>query len=288
VGARNPRRPRITVAEQESLPLFEAAMRHETDGEVPPIEVEERPAAISTGLVTLDRLLDGGFPVGGITLIAARPKVGAASLIIGASLAALKRGERVAYFSERLRAEQLRGRFVVLESKVNGHRFQAGFVSAEDRIALAQARQNIPWSNLTLMSKREVFATQIDAHIFSYRPWLVVADVRPKISEPGARGGFPSLVEGVNQLAAIARRQHVAIVVRAVLPPRDGPPLRRELPGLGTIANRYTDVLLLHREPAGPAGDRVEVTLIRASGEDISPRHARLRFDQRFAGVLDP
>ncbi|MBI3180514.1 MAG: hypothetical protein HYZ27_12695, partial [Deltaproteobacteria bacterium] len=229
------------------------------------------------------------------TLVAARPKVGATSLLIGAGLAALKRGERVAYFSERLREEQLRGRFVVLESRVNGYRFRAGFVSAEDRIALAAGRERIPWSSLSVITRKLVTLREIDSHLFSYRPWLVIADIQLRAPDAAQGRRFSDLYEGALRMASMARRHRVALLVRLILPRASHPPTRLELPGLGALAEPFNAVLLVHREEVtDPHGaperslGRAEVHVVRLSGHDIETRVATLRFDQRFAGLVDP
>lgn len=286
------RRRRPIEVDTSTLPLFAAAQRHQKPAD-DLLRVEDRPPFLSTGLPSVDERLRGGFPVGGATLVAARPKVGATSMLLGASLAALERGERVAYFSERLREDQLRGRFVVLESRVNGYRFRAGFVSAEDRIALAAARKRIQWSALSIVTRKRINPTEIDEHLFSYRPWLAVLDVQPRVA--GSRDRRTSaLLEGVERIVSIARRHKVAVVLRAILPRGEHPPNRLELPGVGAMAEAFTSVVLLHRrEVTDSSGAPEEATglaeafVVRVNGHDVEPRIAQLRFDQRFAGLLE-
>ncbi|MEE8409559.1 MAG: DnaB-like helicase C-terminal domain-containing protein [Myxococcota bacterium] len=289
VGRRT--RPRSSVA--ETLPLFASAMRQQAPADEL-VRVEDRPACLSTGLPSVDAKLRGGFPVGDASLVAARLKVGATSLLMGASLAALKRGEKVAYFSERLRDDQIRGRFVVLESRVNGYRFRAGFVTAEDRIALAAARERIPWSALSLVTGRRIMPKDIDGHLFSYRPWLAVVDVMPRATTHGDPRNISNLLEGVERLVSIARKHCVALVLRTVLPRGEHLPNRLELPGVGAMAEAFSSVILLHREevtdPTGSSEDaagRAEVHVVRTGGHDVEPRVVPLRFDQRFAGLLE-
>lgn len=288
------RRNHSRVGLVEALPLFEYAMRQQRPTE-DLARIEGRPRFVSTGLRSIDRALAGGFRVGSATLLAARPRVGATSLLIGAALAALKRGERVAYLSERHKEPQLRGRFVVLESRVNGYRFQAGFVSAADRLAIAAARDRVAWAELTLSTRRPILANDIDEHLFSYRPLLVVADVQPRASaQPGSRR-IEALLEGAERLAAIAQRHHVALVVRHILPMGALPPMRRELPGNGRLAKAFQAVVLMHREDVkSPTGDPnqpvglAEVQVVRAHGRDQHRGSLFLEFDQRFAGLLEP
>jgi hypothetical protein len=289
------RRSNVRVADTATLPLFASAMRLQQQRHEQVREVEVRPAFLSTALPSLDVALRGGFPVGNATLVAARPNVGATSLLLGASLGALKRGERVAYFSESLREEQIRGRLVVLESRVNGYRFKAGFVTDEDRIALTAARQRIPWVNLSIVARRRVLPADVDGHVFSYRPWMVVADILPRGASGATTRRVSDLLDGVRELVAIARRQNVALLVRVILSRAEHPPNRLELPGVGAMAEAFAAVVLLHREeitdPTGvpdAAMGTAEAHVVRVNGHDVEPRVVQLRFDGRFAGLLEP
>ena len=278
-----------------ALPLFAHAIAHERETTPAPTPgTEAGPSVVPTGLASVDAILGGGLPRGRVTLLAARPAMGATSLLLGATLAAARRGQRVLFVSERLSDSQLRGRLVVLEARVNGHRFRAGLVSDEDRVALAAARERIPWQSLTLVCKKSMSAAELDDCLFSYRPHLVVADVRPPAPDAHLpRERFVGLVAGVEHLAELAARQRAAVVVHLVLPQGPGAPVRRDLPGMGAIADSFDTVLLLHREEVtvpraeDTSAGLVEVRLVHRGGRDVPPTSVRLRFDQRFAGLSD-
>lgn len=284
----------VRSADTASLPLFASAMR-KAHPAASSVGIVERPSHISTGLPTLDRAMLGGFPVGATSLVAARHQVGATSLLIGSALAALKLRLPVAYFTERLREEQLRGRFVVLESRVNGHRIRAGFMSAEDRVALAAARERIGWNLLSITSKQKLSPRSIEANIFSYRPALVLADIRPRPPTPDdSASALDALLEGIACLAAIAHEQQVALVVRMILPKGNHVPDVMELPGLGAAVLPFGAAVFLHRERLVDEADdestgasHAEARVIRLRGAEIEPRVIPLRFDQRFAGLLE-
>lgn len=268
-----------------TLPLFASAMRQARVE--PAVPDDGRPEYFSTGLVSIDRALRGGFRVGELTLVAARLKVGATSLLLGAALAAMQRGERVAYLSERLSEEQLRGRLVVLESRVNGFRFSAGFVSADDRLALAAARERIGWNHLALRCRETILPRDIDAHIFSYRPGLVVADVRPRGEQP-SRDLVAAQLQGLARLRELAAKHQTALVVRVLLAKGAHPPDIVELPGVGRAADHAGAVILLHRNVDDTQGGTAQASIVRVAGHEVTPREVSLRFDQRFAGLLDP
>src|SRR5690242_17931894 len=108
------RRAGTSQGDLSGLPLFATAMR-DTTAKAELLEVEHRPEWVSCGLGVVDRALGGGLPLGSLTLVAGRAKMGATSFLLGAVLDALGRGVHVSTFSERLSEEQIRARLVVLE-----------------------------------------------------------------------------------------------------------------------------------------------------------------------------
>jgi hypothetical protein len=278
------------------LPLFEAAKQRARDNEVVPRFPKLRAVKTinewtSTGLLSVDQAMRGGFPVGAISLVASKPRAGVNSLLMGAVLANLEGGLGVGYFSEKLREDQIRGRLVVLKSKVNGYRFRAGVVTDEDHQKLDEARSHIAWSRMLIRSAREIPLRELDSDIFSYHPQLVIADLRPRgTNHPNPRS-FESLTRGIEELAFIAARDKISMVVRCVLPEGPGEPDRLELPGLGTVANLFNSVIFVHRNhtDAGPheenGASQAQVKVIRVSHRDVGPRYVNLHFDQRYAGL---
>ena len=108
--------------------------------------------------------------------MASKPRVGENSLIMGAVLENLDNGLRVGYFSDTLRQEQIRGRLVVLKSKVNGCRSRAGVVRVEDHQQLHDARASIAWNQLLIRSAKEISLRDVASGILLYRSTLVIAD----------------------------------------------------------------------------------------------------------------
>ena len=290
-------RTAVTEVVRSALPLFAAAMRHAA---APTLSGGDSgtSVAVATGLVRLDAALGGGLTLGTLALVAGRPRMGSSSLLIGMALAAIKRGEPVAILSERIGEEQLRGRLVLLEARVNGYRLRAGLAGREDRIALDAAHERIPWQLLSLRCKPCVTPFDIEDHLFTYRPRLLVADLQPRPKEEHApAGGLGNLAAGAEHLAHLAAQHRVAVVVRAILPRRAGVPVRSELPGLGAYADAFATVLLLHRTSeaaqtwtsaaADAPGSLAELQVVRHHGRDLAPVHVKLFFDQRYAALRD-
>lgn len=288
--------PKSSSPAVATLPLFEAAKRRARGKEAVSPFPELRSLKsinewVSTGLLSVDQAMRGGFPIGAISLVASKPRAGVNSLLMGSVLTNLEEGFRVGYFSEKLREDQIRGRMVVLKSKVNGYRFRAGVVTDEDHQKLEDARACIAWSRMLIRSAREIPLRQLDSDIFSYHPQLVIADLRPRGTNHPNPKSFESLTRGIEELAFIAARERISMVVRCVLPDGPGEPDRLELPGLGTVANLFDSVVFVHRNKttAGPdeekGASQAQVKVIRVGKRDVGPRYVNLHFDQRYAGL---
>jgi replicative DNA helicase len=284
-----------THRSKAALPLFEHARRH---GALAPVAVREASAGeahLSTGLVSLDRALGGGFAIGQLTAVAARPKAGGSSLLLGATLATIKASVRAAYLTDQLTAAQLRGRLVVLEARVNGFRFRAGFVAPEDEVALTAARERLPWGTVSLVAEKRIDLELIDEHVFEYRPRLVVCDLWPRLANRGSERRHAELADATRALAELARRRAVAVVLRLSLPVSEAPPELSDLPGQGALATLFDAVVLLHRdEVTMPKSDLstpvglAEAYVHKLAGAVLpEPAVVRLRFDGRYGGRSD-
>ncbi|MCK5690353.1 hypothetical protein KAI87_13835, partial [Myxococcota bacterium] len=246
---------RSRVSTQETLPLFASRASTGTNSikttatlaAVQPKVKSTRQdyTHISTGLPSLDRALRGGFPASALSLIAARPKVGTLSLMLGATLGSLHAGQRVALLSETLNEQQLHGRMVVLESRVNGYRFKAGLATDEDKLALSSARQNIPWHSLSSLIQDQITIDSIDSHLATYGSDLVMADIDLTFRQGQS---VKAIFDGAAALQDIAAHHGASIVLRFTMPRASHAPNRLELPGVGAMAEAFSTVLLMHRE----------------------------------------
>ena len=113
-------------AEAHTLTLKEALSRaydHTAKGESP---------AVETGLIDLDRALDGGFYAPDLTILAARPGQGKTALAVDIAARAASRGKRVAVFSLEMANEQIAMRLIARHSGVSYGRQLRGKMKDED------------------------------------------------------------------------------------------------------------------------------------------------------------
>lgn len=269
--------PKRKAKAQQTLPLFASAMRSQSPAEEL-VRVEGRPARISTGLRGLDETLGGGFPVGALTWVAERPDSGVLGLLLGSALKNAKRKWSVAIASDRRGDHEIQQRVCAIEAKVHAFRFAAGLASAEDRIAMVAARKRVPWKRFAILSGRAIDPKELDELLFTYRPLLLVADLRPRAPNATRHERLDSYHEGLVRLASLARRHQCALVLLDPLRASSEPADLGELPARGSLAKLARTVVL-----ASPAGTGLALSVPRRDGGWLDvPDTLRLRQDVRF------
>lgn len=272
--------PKRKSRAQQTLPLFASAMRKQTPAEEL-ARVDGRPALVSTGLRGLDEKLGGGLPVGALTWVAERPDSGALGLLLGSALKNAKRKWPVAVASDRRSEQEIQQRICAIEGKVHAFRVAAGLASAEDRMAMAAARKRVPWKRFAILAGRSIDPKELDELLFTYRPVILFADLRPRAPGASRHERLDSYREGVTRLGSLARRHQTAVVLFEGLRASPEPPQIDELPGRGTMAELAQTVLL-----AGPSGSGLALSVPRLAGAWLdTPRTLRLRYDVRFDRV---
>ncbi|MEL6546299.1 MAG: hypothetical protein AAFQ82_16845, partial [Myxococcota bacterium] len=210
--------------------------------------VEGRPRAVPTGVRSVDERLGGGFQVGELTLVAHRPDCEGLDWVFGAVHRAVKRRNAAAVLTERRDEAELNARLVALAAQVDPFRAVAGLASAEDRLRMTAARRKVPWRRIAVLAGRAITPPEIDELVFSYRPLLVVGELRPRAPDASRPQRVDSYREGIERLASLARRHHVAMVLLHSLPEGAAAPRLGELPDRGRLSESASTVVLAHQE----------------------------------------
>ena len=99
----------------------------------------ERPAGVPTGFPSLDDVLCGGFRIGGLTVLAARPSVGKTSFSVQAVRNVCEQGRAVFFASLEQPRVELTERLLANVAEVDGKRIQIGKLTAEESTRLSSA-----------------------------------------------------------------------------------------------------------------------------------------------------
>ena len=124
-------------AEKHTMTLKEAlskAYDHTAKGESPMVE---------TGLIDLDKALDGGFYAPDLTILAARPGQGKTALAVDIAARAASRNKRVAIFSLEMANEQIAMRLIARHSGVPYGRQLRGKLKDEEWPLYTNAIENL-------------------------------------------------------------------------------------------------------------------------------------------------
>lgn len=97
---------------------------------------------ITTGFVDLDRLLQG-LQKTDLIILAARPGIGKTALALSILAATSKAGNSVAMYSLEMGAQQLIARLMAMQSKVDLHSLNAGWLDEEQWARLADAENEL-------------------------------------------------------------------------------------------------------------------------------------------------
>lgn len=99
-------------------------------------------ALLPTGYIDLDGLV-GGLPIGGLTVIAARPSVGKTTMSLGIADRVAQRGRGAVYFSLEMRRAELGARIVSWRSRVPTTNLERGVASDADYANVVEAQANL-------------------------------------------------------------------------------------------------------------------------------------------------
>jgi len=107
------------------------------------LDPSKRIKGISTGFTKLDEMT-GGFHPGELIILAARPSMGKTAFALNiASHVTVKLGVPVAVFSLEMSAESLLTRVLCANSRVDSHKFRAGYLNEHERQLLRKAANEL-------------------------------------------------------------------------------------------------------------------------------------------------
>ncbi|MFC3227356.1 replicative DNA helicase [Marinibaculum pumilum] len=226
--------------------------------------------AVRTGLPSLDGII-GGLPIGGMTILAARPSMGKSALAgwIAHQAAAKhwatagKEGAEVAFFSLEMNAEQLASRVLGIGSGVTYSDIHQGQLRPDDFGSLELVRADLHNLPLTIIDKAGMSAGDIGAAVRTLRRRhnikLVVVDYLQFMrSDDRYRGQRVNEVAEMSRaLREIAKAEKVAMLVlcqlnrgveaRATERRGDARPTLADLRDSGSIEQDADVVLMLYR-----------------------------------------
>ena len=181
-------------------------------------ETKQKLPTVRTGLRPLDDMI-GGIDREVLTLIAGRPGMGKSSMCLAFAVAALQRGDRVAWFALEERRSDIIRRMIAFTTGVPSNRIKArAWRTDEDLRAVSGALNLMRTFPLTLVCRPRIGSHDVSDECAAVRAAhgqvdLVIVDHTTLLRE---RGTFAStharVTQSVQNLAALAKEEHAAVV----------------------------------------------------------------------------
>ena len=175
---------------------------------------------VASGLQSLDNLC-GGFPVGGLTIVGARPSVGKTSLLMSAAMRAAETGEPVLFFSYEQKRVEMAERLLSQVSGVSFTDIRRGNVNDQTKQQLLQSAAMLnrvplyldesspPELQLAAIIRRCVRRHKVKLVIVDYLQLIEPADYKAPREQQVAQAS--------RRLKKLAMNLNVAIVVASQL-----------------------------------------------------------------------
>lgn len=144
------------------------------------------PDYMRTGLVDLDRLIDGIEPTEHI-IIAGRPGQGKTALAADTVRNVCKQGKKVAFFSMEMSRKVLTRRLLCAEAGIDVKRFRNRRLSEIEKQKAARVLSSFQDWNLKIIDGR-VTVSQIESYVIEHEPDLVIVDYLQLMSVDRKRG----------------------------------------------------------------------------------------------------
>jgi replicative DNA helicase len=213
---------------------------------------------ISYGLSELDEYL-GGMLNGNLIIIASRPGVGKTSLMLGLGLnAARVSGKQVVFFSLEMSKEQLVGRLLSSEARIDSKKMLTGSLTPGDWQRLGEASGTLMELPFYFDEKPNISVEEMRAKCRRVNNLgLVIVDYLQLIDVPREKGGrrFENRVSEVGHISRslkiMSKELGVPVVCAAQLrreSERSKRPMMSDLRESGNIEQDADSVMLLHRE----------------------------------------
>lgn len=215
---------------------------------------DQRPKPATTGVVDLDRVLDGGLYPGALCYLAARPSVGKSAFALQMARSAAEQGKGVLVISLEMSQMQIVSRILASTSGIPVTGLRTGELDEMEKATLRETASRIRtlplWVTTSITSADAIAET-----VRAYEPGtlgLVVVDYLQLVSAAGLEAR--AKVEHVSKVlkrAAIEGDVPVLALSSLVRPPRNAENWRPQLSDMresGELEHDADVVLMMHRE----------------------------------------
>jgi replicative DNA helicase len=212
---------------------------------------------VPTGFIDVDRLL-GGLQKSDMIIVAARPGMGKTSFALSVALNAARKHQRVAIFSLEMAAEQIVGRMLSAETRLDSQRLRLGNLDEDEWALLTQAVARLADLHIFLDDTPSITPLQLRTKCrrlyAEYGLDLVIVDYIQLMSGEGRNENRVQEVSYISRaVKALARELNLPVISvaqlsRSVEQRQDKRPLLSDLRESGSLEQDADVVMFIHRE----------------------------------------
>jgi replicative DNA helicase len=259
---------RIAISDDEQLPQLEAMVKEERDAVKPVgdgleslrsvadhldrLAEKRRANFITTGFASFDTY-NGGFPLGSLSIIGARPRVGKTAIALNVMVHAIRTGNKTALYSLEMPREQIYERMDAQVARVPYGSIHNQETTPEQDAAISTAMIDLASTGLLNVYEDIRSASAIYDETMRIRPRVIFIDyaqrVRPDAYHDNRHRELEQIVAKLKTLA-IDANCHVCLLSQLSRAGNDKPSLEA-LKESGSLEEGGDIVWLLHREASG-------------------------------------
>jgi replicative DNA helicase len=212
---------------------------------------------VPTGFIDVDKLL-GGLQKSDVIIVAARPGMGKTSFVLSLALNAARKHQRVAIFSLEMAAEQIVGRMLSAETRLDSQRLRAGNLDEDEWALFTQAVARLADLHVFIDDTPSITPLQLRTKCrrlyAEYGLDLVIVDYVQLMIGDGRSENRVQEVSGISRsVKALARELNVPVIAvaqlsRSVEQRQDKRPMLSDLRESGSLEQDADVVMFIHRE----------------------------------------
>jgi replicative DNA helicase len=254
------------------------------------------PDTVSTGFVSVDRMLGGGLRRGDLVVLGGDVGSGKSAFALAVAIRAAEQGLKVTYFTGEMSTDRVLERVLAIEGRVRVDDLRQGAMNDVNRASVGAAavrmRETLPHLELLPHGGAAALADRVEGT----HDDLIVVDSLQWLA-PGVRALEEELADAILRLKSLALQQHVAVLVTSQLPhltPReDRRPRLDDFGALGAVKHHADVVLALFREDMYDRRREIEgaTELLVRKNRNGGTGYVDLYFYSqwmRFEDMLDP
>lgn len=223
------------------------------------VNLEVKPQLIKTDYAQVDRLI-GGFELGQLVIVAARPSVGKTAFAINLAINFLESGCNVSFFSLETTYKKVLQRYISATKRINSTKFKyPNGINPDERLKITEALQQFKDSNFRIIDHSLIKPSDIskEAQYLQQnenKKNIIMIDYLTLMKSDGSFRDRRLEVEDISRKLKIFAKQYNCVIIalsqlsRGVEHRQDKRPMMSDIRESGSIEQDADIIAFLHRD----------------------------------------